>query len=161
GFSIWLGLRCPVNHPKTLAPSNPLPDLRGQPAVEYLKQEGLYDSLAEAVAAARFNADTLPSPDAYQFSNPGQGLRATFTSSRARIVSSKGGRESELTFKVIGYGYGSWRTELYSQNIVARRNLIEHEYSLQKESAIPGSQPAIKEWFVNSEAGIEHGFTLP
>ena len=49
GFSIWLGLRCPVNHPKTLAPSNPLPDLRGQPAVEHLKQEGLYDTLAEAI----------------------------------------------------------------------------------------------------------------
>src|SRR5262249_37909181 len=117
GFSICLGLRGAVNHMKTVSPANPLPDLRGQPAVEYLKQQGLYASLAEAVAAARFNADTLPSPDAYQFSNPGQGLRATFTSSRARIVSSKVGRESELTFKVIGYGYGSRRTELYSQNI--------------------------------------------
>src|SRR5262249_11544804 len=42
--------------------------------------------------------------------------------------------------------------------IVARRNRIEHEYS---QSAIPESQSAIKEWFVNGETGIEHGFTLP
>src|SRR5262249_9736566 len=52
-------------------------------------------------------------------------------------------------------------TGLDSQHIVARRNRIEHEYSLQKESAIPESRSAINEWFVNSDAGIEHGFTLP
>src|SRR5262245_58298256 len=110
------------------------------------------------MAAARYNADPLPSPNAYQFSNPSQGLRATFTSSGARIVSSPGARDRDLTIKLIGYGYGSRMTELDSQKIVARRNRIEHEYS---HSAIPESQSAIKEWFVNSQAGIEHGFTLP
>ncbi len=157
-FALWLGLRVPVNHPMTVAPANPLPNLCGHAAVEHLKQEGLYASLAEAVAAARYNADPLPSPDAYQFSNPAQSLRATFTSSGARVMSSKGGRERELTFKLIGYGYGSRITNLDSRNIVASRNRIEREYS---QSAIPESQSAIKEWFVNSEAGIEQGFTLP
>src|SRR5262249_44429251 len=148
------GLRVPVDHPKTIAPVNPLPDLHGQAAVEHLKQEELYASLAEAVTAARYNADPLPSPDAYQFSNPARDLRAMFTSSGARIVSSSGGRERELTFKLIGYGYGSRRTGLDSQNIVARRNRIEHEYS---HSTFRNPHSAIKEWFVNSEAGIEHG----
>src|SRR5262245_55319949 len=161
GCAVWLGRRVPVNHTKTFAPSNSLPDLRGQAAVERLKQEGLYDTLAEAVAAARYDADALPSPDAYQFSNPAQDLRATFTSSGARVVSSPGGRDRELTFKLIGYGYGSRITNLVSRNIVARRNRIEHEYSLQKQSEIRNPKSEIVEWFVNSEAGIEHGFTLP
>src|SRR5262245_55162976 len=161
GCAIWLGTGSQVNYTKTVAPANPLPDLHGQAAVEYLKQAGLYDTLAEAMAAARYNADALPSPDAYQFSNPAQSLRATFTSSGGRITSSKGGRDRELTFKLIGYGYGSRITNLDSRNIVARQNRIEHEYSRRKESAIPESQSAITEWFVNSEAGIEHGFTLP
>src|SRR5262245_42173014 len=159
GCALWLGFRVPVSHLKTVAPANHLPNLQGQAAFEYLKQEGLYGSLTDAMAAARYNADPL-APGAYQFSNPSQGLRATFGSSGARITSSKGGRDRELTFKLIGYGYGSRRTGLDSQNIVARQNRIEHEYSLQKQSATPKSQSAIKEWFVNSDAGIEHGFTL-
>lgn len=134
GCALWLVLRVPVNHARAVTPANPLPDLRGREAVDHLKQEGLYDTLAEAVAAARYNADTMPSVDAYQFSNPVQGLRATFTSSGARFVSSKGGRYRELATKLIGYGYGSRMTALDSRNIVARRNRIEHEYSV-KESA--------------------------
>src|SRR5262245_61380067 len=69
GCALWLGLRGQINHQKTVALANPLPELSGQAAVEHLKQEGLYDTLAEVVAAARYNADPLPSPDAYQFSN--------------------------------------------------------------------------------------------
>src|SRR5262249_62275459 len=141
------------------APSNPLRNLHGQAAVEHLKQEGLYDTLAEAVATARYNADHLPSPDAYQFSNPAQGLRATFTSSGARIVSSPGGRERDLTIKLIGYGYGSRMTGLGSQNIVARQNRVEHEYA--PHSPLPIPHPPIQEGFVNSQAGNEHGITLP
>ena len=160
GCALWLVLRVPVNHARAVTPANPLPDLRGREAVDHLKQEGLYDTLAEAVAAARYNADTMPSVDAYQFSNPVQGLRATFTSSGARFVSSKGGRYRELATKLIGYGYGSRMTALDSRNIVARRNRIEHEYSV-KESATRNPRSAIREWFVNSKAGIEHGFTLP
>src|SRR5262249_39099311 len=151
GCAIWLGHRVLDNHPKTIAPVNPLPDLQGQAAVEHLKQERLYASLAEAVAAARYNADGLSSPDTYQFSNPTQGLRATFTSSGARVLSSKGGRDRELTIKLIGYGYGSRMTSLDSSNIVARRNRIEREYSV-KESANRNSLSAVKEWYINSEA---------
>src|SRR5262245_37740077 len=107
GCAICLLLRGQVNYTKTVAPANPLPEMSGQAAVEHLKREWLYNTLAEAMAAARYNADPLPSPDAYQFSNPAQSLRATFTSSGARVVSSPCGRDRELTFKLIGYGYGS------------------------------------------------------
>jgi hypothetical protein len=159
GCAFWFELPVPVHHSKAIATANPLPNLRGTEAVEHLKQEGLYASLAEALAAARYNAEPLPSPHSYKFSNPAHDLRAAFTSSGARVMSSKGGREPELVIKPIGYGYGSRITGLDSQKIVARGNRIEHEYSI-RESAIRNPQSAIKEWFINSEAGIEHGFTL-
>src|SRR5215510_3624751 len=120
--AFWPLQRSQVNQTKIVAPANSLPDLHGRAAVEHLKQEDLYDSLAEAVAAARYNADALPSPDAYQFSNTAQRLRATFTSSGARVMSSKGGRDHELTIKLIGYGYGSRMTRLDSQKIMAHKN---------------------------------------
>jgi hypothetical protein len=137
---------------------NPLPELRGQAAVEHLKQEGIYASLAEAVKASLYKAEALPSGDAYRFSNPAQGFRATFTPSGARVASSRGGRE--LAIKPIAYGYGRRMTRLDSQKIGARGNRIEHEYA-PKTSAIRNPQSATQEWFVNTEAGIEHGFTLP
>jgi len=155
---LWPGTTAPVNQLKTSSTVNPLPELRGRAAVEHLKREGIYASLAEAVKASLYKAEALPSGDAYRFSNPAQGLRATFTPSGARVASSRGGRE--LGIKPIGYGYGRRMTRLDSQKIVARGNRIEHEYAL-KESAIHNPQSAIQEWFVNTEAGIEHGFTLP
>ncbi len=155
---LWPGTTAPVNQLKTSSTVNPLPELRGQAAVEHLKQEGVYASLAEAVKASLYKAEAQPSGDAYRFSNHAQGLRATFTQSGARVASSRGGRE--LVIKPIGYGYGRKMTRLDSQKIVASGNRIEHEYA-PKESAIRNPQSAIQEWFVNTEAGIEHGFTLP
>src|SRR5262245_58624713 len=165
---LWPGTTAPVNQLKTSSTAPPLPELRGRAAVEHLKREGIYASLAEAVKASLYKAEALPSGDAYRFSNPAQGLRATFTPSGARVASSRGGRE--LVIKPIGYGYGRSgygrsgygrrMTLLDSQKIVARGNRIEHEYAL-KESAFRNPQSAIQEWFVNTEAGIEHGFTLP
>src|SRR5262245_46651298 len=155
---LWPGTTAPVNQLKTSSTAPPLPELRGRAAVEHLKREGIYASLAEAVKASLYKAEALPSGDAYRFSNPAQGLRATFTPSGARVASSRGGRE--LVINPMGYGYGRRMTRLDSQKIVARGNRIEHEYAL-KEPAIRNPQSAIQEWFVNTEAGIEHGFTLP
>src|SRR5262249_21323574 len=66
--ALWMGHRVPVNYARTGAPANPLPNLRGHAAVEHLKQEGLYNTLAEAAAAARYNATTL----AFGQSSPGE-----------------------------------------------------------------------------------------
>src|SRR5262245_50559298 len=68
GCALWMGHRVPVNYARTGAPANPLPKLRGHAAVEHLKQEGLYNTLAEAAAAARYNATTL----AFGQSSPGE-----------------------------------------------------------------------------------------
>ncbi|HZF40473.1 MAG TPA: hypothetical protein VE715_16740, partial [Blastocatellia bacterium] len=84
------------------------------------------------MAAAQYDAEALPSGGAYQFSNPAQGLRATCTSSGARVVATKGKRDCEMDIKLIGYGYGSQMVGLESRNIVASRNRIEHKYSSEK-----------------------------
>src|SRR5262245_60268105 len=68
GCALWMGHRVPVNYARTGAPANPLPNLRGHAAVEHLKQEGLYNTLAEEAAAARYNATTL----AFGQSSPGE-----------------------------------------------------------------------------------------
>src|SRR5262245_33979745 len=131
---LWPGTTAPVNQLKTSSTAHPLPELRGRAAVEHLKREGIYDSLAEAVKASLYKAEALPSGDAYRFSNPAQGLRANFTPSGARVAASRGGRE--LIIKPIGYGYGRSgygygrsgygygrrMTRLDSQKIVARGN---------------------------------------
>jgi hypothetical protein len=49
GCALWVGYRVPLNYAKTSAPANPLPDLRGHAVDEHLRQEGLYNSLAEAI----------------------------------------------------------------------------------------------------------------
>jgi hypothetical protein len=138
--------------------SPPMPALRGEAAIRHLEQTGRRDSLSAALAAARYKVKASEG-GGYEASNPKQRLHATFTTSGARVASLKGGRE--LVLKPIGYGYGSGIIDLDSHNITARGNQIEYEYFFERQSAIPESQSAIREWFVNTKAGIEHGFTLP
>src|SRR5262245_46466996 len=57
---LWPGTTAPVNQLNTSSTAPPLPELRGQAAVEHLKREGIYASLAEAVKAPLYKADALP-----------------------------------------------------------------------------------------------------
>ena len=92
---LWPGTTAPVNQLKTSSTVNPLPELRGQAAVEHLKREGVYASLTEAVKASMYKAEALPSGDAYRFSNHAQGFRATFTPSGAQKVWIRKGASGE------------------------------------------------------------------
>src|SRR6185295_11060636 len=44
--------------------------LRGEAALTHLKEQGLYSSLGQAVKAARYDAQPLPSGKAFEFFNP-------------------------------------------------------------------------------------------
>ncbi len=135
--------------PRAAKASEHLPTLRGHEAVEHLKQQGLYNSLAEAMAAARYNSHPLPSAKAYQFSNPANDFRATFTSSGMSVVSANSKRDRELVIELIGYGYGSRLQAASDGTLGANQNRIENQ------------RGELTEWFVNSAEGIEHGFMLP
>src|SRR5687768_1267712 len=60
-----------------------LPSLRGDEAIKSLKQQGLYDSLEQALAAARYKVSlengSNDSQAVYRAPNPAQGFDALFT----------------------------------------------------------------------------------
>ena len=62
------------------------PALRGQEAIDQLKQQGLYSSLQEAMAASRYKAEwqaqtaLAEMQGAYELKNPAHNLRAFLTS---------------------------------------------------------------------------------
>ncbi|MGH9840655.1 MAG: FG-GAP repeat protein, partial [Blastocatellia bacterium] len=151
-----------VKSATTTAALPTLPTLRGEAALDHLKQQGIYASLSEAVTAARYSAQPLPSGRVFEFVNPDNNLRATFNAadrSGARVTASNNKQQRELAIKLAGYGYGQNIIALSPRGVDARQNRVE--YTHLPESAIRNPQSAIKEWFVNTRDGIEHGFTLP
>ena len=84
---------CRVSALATAATVSPaLPALQGEAAVHQLKQQGLYDSLSEAVAATRYKRrwEGQPIltglPTAYQAANPAQRVAAYFTPSELHLA---------------------------------------------------------------------------
>jgi uncharacterized delta-60 repeat protein len=122
-------------------------------AIERLKEDGTYESLTEAFEAARCAVE----PEGVEFhsSNPAQSFRATFTGSEARVDSSAENGWN-LSFKVLGYGYGQGLIPLVPGAARARGNRIE----LEKQAASDNATPALTEWYVNQPAGLEQGFTV-
>jgi FG-GAP repeat len=141
--------------------SSPL-TLRGDAALTHLKEQGLYSSLNEAVKAARFSAQPLPSGKAFQFFNLENGLRATFDAedrSGTRVAATNNKRQQELAIKFTGYGYDKRFIAFSPHTVNAQQNRVE--YTHRPSSEISNPQSAIQEWFVNNPDGIEHGFVLP
>jgi hypothetical protein len=137
-----------------------LPNLQGGAATTYLQEQGLYSSLAEAMAAARYKVQALPTANTFQLSNPAQAFRAIFSADGMRVITKKGAKERETVFKLTGYGYGARLSKLSAPNLVAHENRIEYEWSVAGESETRNLQSAIKEWYVNQPDGLEQGFTL-
>lgn len=133
----------------------------GEDAIQRLKQEGTYESLAEAVAATAYSfarvdhAASLDNTAAYEARNPAQALSAHFTGDEVGVRSS-GEREWQLGLRLIGWGYGESLAAITSDDIRARGDRIE----IRKHAlGGPASSPLV-EWYVNSPRGLEQGFTL-
>ncbi len=154
--------------------SGSLPELRGPAAVERLKQEGWYSSLAAAMAAARYQFVWETRPllggigPAYHAPNPAQGFQTYFTREGLRLAEF-GPRRDEpagraqnpnwrLALKLKGIGYGERREALSLCGIEARQSRIEYTHYPAVSS---GSAPsAITEWYLNRPDGLEQGFTI-
>jgi len=134
-----------------------LPSLQGQKAVDQLKQQDLYSSLQEAVAATCYEAEWQAAQGAYELKNSAQGLRAQVTASEFRVTSlGKAPQESwQLGMKLAGYGYGDSLSSVTSSEMTAKGSRV----SVAK-SVIRNPQSAIEEWYFNSAEGIEQGFTI-
>ncbi len=132
----------------------PLPALQGEAALNHLKEQGLYGSLQEAVTAARFSFYQEPKRrGAWLAYNPAQRLSARLTSDGLQVVT--GGDEGgshRLGVKLRGAGYGERLMAAKAGRLTAidARAEIRHE--------LP--QSAIIEWYQNTAAGLEQGFTI-
>lgn len=151
------------------SPAVALPALQGEPAVQQLKEQGLYDSLTEAVAAARYKLrwEDQPGlrglPPAYHAPNPAQRFAAYFTPTELHLAAlpadREAGRDSQApapaewraAMRFVGYGYGEnlLPVEAFAE-LAALDNRIEY-----RRPTTP-----LTEWYVNKAEGLEQGFTL-
>jgi hypothetical protein len=149
--------------------------LQGEDAIRSLKEQGLYDSLQEAVVAARYELrwEDAPAkgalPPAYHAPNPAQQYNAYFTPNGLNLTPRKAEatdaesaaaldetaqaeemQEWRATMRLIGYGYGESLLPTGVASLKARGNRIDYQRAW----------PPITEWYVNKPSGLEQGFTI-
>lgn len=162
------------------AVANPMPGLQGQPAIDYLKQHGLFKSIKDAVEADRYEmhwvSEGLPerlpgtghpgSSEGWQANNPNQNLQASFSRDGALIAPRQSctGTTWQMALKLHSIGYGKRLSQVAQGPMRASGNRIEYARSVNlpnPQSAFRlGRNPQLTEWYVNKPEGIEQGFTL-
>jgi hypothetical protein len=126
---------------------------QGADAIQTLKDQGVYQSLQNAVRAARYqirqdniSAQRMTAP--YSASNPEQKYGAEFAPAGLSLKSAETTWRGTMQF--FGYGYGENIAVAGTPELVAQGNRIEY----QRPSEV------VTEWYVNTEAGLEQGFTI-
>jgi hypothetical protein len=140
-----------------------MPALRGQPAVDYLKSHGAYESLEKAVAEARYVARAEAPPAgsgrAFRADNPAQRMTSIFD---GRDFTARSSTKSDapwtLSMRPVRVGRGGETQALSAGEVEAKGGRVEITRAF---SATGGSQGRLLEWYVNRPSGIEQGFTLP
>jgi hypothetical protein len=133
-----------------------LPALQGQPAVDYLKEQGIYDRLHESIQAGQYELEQLPqrlpavTGARYRANNPAQHLQASFSGEQMLLepVPRGGTPHWQAGLKLRGVGYG------------ARLNAVAAGSPRTSGNRIEIPRAALTEWYVNTKEGIEQGFTL-
>lgn len=159
------------SQPGVLSPAGEgMPSLSGEKAVTYLKENGVYTSLGEAMAAARYGVNQVPSQvngshrPLYEADNPAQGFTTTFTPEGIELGSAESGKAKwALEMKLSGIGYGDQLSEISSGIPVVKGNRIElNRTSSLALTSSPSPEPrALIEWYVNRAEGLEQGITIP
>ncbi len=139
-----------------------LPALEGQKAIDHLKQQGLYDSLGEAMRAARYSFNPVERPEklgvapgSHYANNPTQQYQAIFTPDDVQIVPGGGAKEWQAGMRLAGYGYGHRIRPAGKAEMKATTTRVEYH-----RQAANGLAAGIVEWYVNRAEGVEQGFTL-
>ncbi len=134
--------------------------LLGEAARARLRDEGVYDSLVAAIGRAKYAIQpvdgrrTSNAHAEYEALNPARDLRAAFTPSGVR-VHSNGDRKWQFGLELQSIGYGEDLRSLTAGAVTAEDDRLE----IRKRTVGPGSSDVV-EWYVNTPAGLEHGFTL-
>ena len=117
-----------------------LPALQGEAALNHLKEQGLYGSLQEAVAAARYGFYQEPKQRGDWLAyNPAQRLSARLTPDGLQVeTGGDGGRSHRLGMKLRSAGYGERQIAAKAGRLTASGDRAEIHYELP-QSAIPES----------------------
>jgi hypothetical protein len=143
------------------------PSLHGTAATDYLKQQGTYGSLQEAITATRYRVHPVSAGTpvagqtraAYRAPNPEQGFDALFTPDQVRLVPRAVDDKAptwKLGVTLTGYGYGDRLEPVGAGTMTTRDNRIEIA-----RPRLATADLAVIEWYVNRGAGLEQGFTVP
>ncbi|MCX6880062.1 MAG: autotransporter-associated beta strand repeat-containing protein [Verrucomicrobia bacterium] len=125
-------------------------------ATARLRQPGHYESLMQAVQAARYAVETVPDPPAtgpgggVYAGNPAQALHCWFRADGLELQSA-GTRQAPWQLKLRLRGYG--RETMQAADVAgvsARQNRVE----------LSRAKGAVVEWYANTAAGLEQGFTV-
>ena len=122
--------------------------LRGEPAVAHLKQTEAYESLGEAVRAARYRVET--DETGRRVMNDANGFQVSFAGNGWQLKPAEKDKTWVSNWRLRSFGYGAEQTMAADGGWHSAENRVE----LRRESQ------QITEWFVNSPKGVEHGFTL-
>ncbi|MBP6004816.1 MAG: carboxypeptidase regulatory-like domain-containing protein [Pyrinomonadaceae bacterium] len=127
---------------------SPAGSLTGESAISHLKQTGTYDSLFEAVTAARYQVNEAET--GASASNDANGFRMSFTETGLQLRATKKDRTWTSNWRLSSLGVGDDQTSVgdgYWRTEGNRADLVR-------------AGQEVTEWFVNRRDGLEHGFTL-
>ena len=154
--------------------------LQGKPALDYLKEHGIYDRMSASIEATSYEVGratqgSLPrtlrgrgSAEVYTATNSAQNLNVYFSADRVLLQPLEGGCKSgtQASLQLRDYGYGSRMLSARAgmMRVEGNRMEIRRELGGGQSSASnkgeAGSQGKINEWYLNNKEGIEQGFTL-
>jgi hypothetical protein len=124
-----------------------MPNLTGEKAKDYLKQQGTERSLNEAIRAARYSVNWVkhaPIPEesgAFQANNPRQAYSAYFAEDGVFLVSRAENENWRVGMKLTGYGYSARIEPVENGASKVENNRIEI-----RKSATGNPQAEIVEW---------------
>ena len=108
-----------------------MPALRGEEAIEHLKEQGIYGSLQEAMAAVRYQAQWQTSPrlqgvgPSYEFKNANNNLLAYVTSEGLEVTSlGETPKAWRLGLRFKDYGYGEDHSLATPGEVTAENNRV-------------------------------------
>jgi hypothetical protein len=137
GLAIWS--LCYSRSIPSIGPSS----LRGEAALRLLKEHGSYDSLREAVTAARYNVhEDRERSGVWRGSNEASGLREEFNSEGVQVeVRGPAERLYRVALKLRAIGYGNSEVAIGTGSVEGKQNRLEIRRSMA------GGQ--LTEWYVN------------
>ena len=118
----------------------------GEEAIDHLKLTSQYESLSEAIQAARYNVrEVVGKPQQVWAQNQQHDLKATFDAEGLRL---------NVWDQTQQHFQSNWRL------VSAGGSQVETGEVRHDGQRVEILRPGLTEWFINRPTGLEHGFTL-